>query len=197
MLPPNPRGPLRRPLRSSLRPPPSTRGLLEIARLGRDNAKGEPVRTAAAALLTIGTNLSQALGTAEPAATAAPSPDMLATIRDVGARTGADLDPAWLRAASDILAGTDTATDDVLASAEVPAAVKDAVREAVSGVDAARAELRAAGVSAGAAPPTLVQAGDGGLTGDQSTWITVAGIALVGLGGAMLGGAAVRRRARR
>lgn len=175
----------------------SAAGLVQLAALGRDRGAGEPVRAAARSLMTIGTDLSAALGRAEPAVLVEAAPDTAATVRDLGARTGDDFDPAWLRAAADMVSGTDAATGGVLASASVPDSVRAAIRRAVAGLGDARAALRAAGVSAGATTPTQVEAGDGGWAGDRTTWITVAGIALVGLGGAMLGSAAVRRRVRR
>lgn len=176
----------------------SAAGIVEIAKAGQTRGTAPEVRTAAVSLLSLGTDLSDALTRADPPVAGTPSADTTAALKDLDARpTTENVDGPWLKAASDALVGTRAAVDAALASPDVSSAVKDAIRQATTGLETLQGVLNDARTAAGASVPTKVEAGDGGWIDGQPLWLTVAGIALVGIGGAMLGGAVSRRRVRR
>lgn len=172
-------------------------GLLLIGQIGQSRGVSEQVKTLAGQLVTEGQNLTTQFEKVATAANAtldtSASPDLTSTLQDLFTRS-TDLDAAWLKAAADQIAATRAALTTILNSPEATEDAKTAARDSLARLDALQNTSGQANTAAGTAPPTQVSAGDGGQAAEPAGWVTVAGIGLLGLGAALVGGALYRRR---
>lgn len=165
-------------------------GLAALGGLGQGQGAGEQVRGLGGQMVADAQALAAQLS-AEGAA-APLTAEQQATLADLGARTGAPFDQAWLRAATDALTQARDAANAVLASADATPEARAAAEETLARLDALAASLADSSTAAGADTPQAVDAGNGGQAAEDLAPIVALG--LLGTGAALIGGAAWRRR---